>query len=365
MSASSATELQVSARYEVRKVRVRIGLFYTVLLPALAVSTIAGIAVGSTPLAWETILQVLGLKILPTGWLDASSISQADHAIVWLIRVPRVLIAATVGASLACAGVVMQGLFRNALAEPVLVGVTPGAVLGAVVIFVSGLAGQSVVALPLAAMVSALASLALVYGIATRGGVTPITTLLLAGIATGSLLSAISGLLISLNIVNWQVAQEILFWMMGGLDSRTWAHVWLSVPFVGIGLAAALFQARDLDLLLQGEETAASLGLNVEASKRMLILTSAVLTGASVGVAGTIGFVGLIVPHAVRLLIGPSHRGLIPASAITGAVFLILCDLAARTIHPPTEVRLGIITALCGAPFFLFLLLRRFRETAA
>jgi iron complex transport system permease protein len=155
--------------------------------------------------------------------------------------------------------------------------------------------------------------------------------------------------------------RPIVFWMMGGLDSRTWAHVWISAPFVLVGIGAALSQSRTLDLLLLGEETAASLGVDVEPAKRLLIATSAILTGASVAVAGLVGFVGLVVPHAVRLLLGPSHRSLLPASALAGATFVILCDLAARTVRPPADIRLGVVTALCGAPFFLFLLVRRLR----
>jgi iron complex transport system permease protein len=215
--------------------------------------------------------------------------------------------------------------------------------------------------LPLVSIGSALLALLLVYGIATRGGTTPMTTLLLTGIAVGAFLTAMSSLLISINIVTWQAAQEIVFWMMGGLDSRTWAHVWISAPFVLVGIGAALSQSRTLDLLLLGEETAASLGVDVEPAKRLLIATSAILTGASVAVAGLVGFVGLVVPHAVRLLLGPSHRSLLPASALAGATFVILCDLAARTVRPPADIRLGVVTALCGAPFFLFLLVRRLR----
>jgi iron complex transport system permease protein len=166
------------------------------------------------------------------------------------------------------------------------------------------------------------------------------------------------------NIVNWQIAQEIVFWMMGGLDSRTWTHVWLCAPFVLLGIAASLLQTRDLDLLQLGEETAASFGVDVESSKRMLTLTAAILTGAAVAVAGLISFVGLLVPHAVRLILGPSNRTLLPASALTGGAFLVLCDLLARTIHPPTEIRLGIVTALCGGPLFIYLLLRQYRGVA-
>lgn len=257
----------------------------------------------------------------------------------------------------------MQALFRNPLAEPGLVGTGSGAVLGGVISFVTGWSTHSVLSLPVAAMLGALLALALVYAMSTRGGVTPITTMLLAGIAVGLLLGALSSLLLSLNIVNWQIAQDIVFWMMGGLDARSWTHVWLCAPFVLVGLAAAMLQARDLDLLQQGEETAASFGVDVEAAKRLLILTTAILTGASVAVAGLIGFVGLVIPHAVRISLGPSNRVLLPASAFAGAAFLILCDLIARTIHPPTEIRLGIVTALVGGPVFIAMLLHRYRAS--
>lgn len=337
-------------------------VFYALVVPVLILAAVAGVVIGTTALEWSMVVRVIAVKLLPAGWLDLPPLTRADEAIVWLVRVPRVLVAAIVGAGLATAGAIMQSLFRNPLAEPSLTGVGPGAVLGAVAVFVTGWGAASVVAVPLAAIVSALLALLLVYAISTRGGSTPVTTLLLAGIAVGAFLTAVSSLLISINIVTWQAAQEVVFWMMGGLDSRTWAHVGISAPFVLVGLGAALLQARTLDLLLLGEEAASSLGVDVEPAKRLLVATSAILTGASVAVAGLVGFVGLIVPHAVRLLLGPAHRTLLPASALAGAAFLILCDLAARTVRPPAEVRLGVVTAMCGAPLFLLLMLRRLRE---
>ncbi len=341
------------------------GSFYAVLVPVLAVSFVAAIATGSTHVGWRTIIHILGAKLLPAGWTDTSALAPADVIIVWLIRVPRVLVAAFVGAGLSTAGVIMQGLFRNPLAEPGLGGAGAGAVLGAVIAFVVGWSAHSVMLLPIAAMAGALLALALVYSIATRGGVTPVATLLLAGIAISSLLSAISALLLSLNLFSWQIAQEMVFWMMGGLDARTWTHVWLCAPLALLGLVAAVSQARDLDLFQQGEETAASFGVDIESSKRMLMLIAALLTGASVAVAGMVSFVGLVVPHAVRSLVGPSNRRLLPASAIAGAAFLILCDLAARCIHPPIELRLGIITAIFGSPFFVALLLQQSGESSS
>jgi iron complex transport system permease protein len=347
------------------KRRLRLTLFYAFVLPMLALAALAAVGAGSTHVPWSTILQVAAAKLLPAAWVGAARPAEADSVIVWLIRVPRVVVAAFVGAGLAAGGAVMQGLFRNPLAEPGLTGAGAGAVLGAVIAFVAGWSVYSVASVPVSAMAGALIALVLVYAMATRGGVTPVATLLLAGIATAALLSAVSSLLLSLNIVNWQVAQEIVFWMMGGLDARTWTHVWLCAPFVLLGLASAILQARELDLIQQGEETAAALGVDVESAKRTLMLTAALLTGACVAVAGMIGFAGLVVPHAVRLLIGPSHRALLPACAAAGAAFLILCDLAARTVHPPVEIRLGVVTSLIGGPIFIALLLRRYREASA
>jgi cobalamin transport system permease protein len=338
-------------------------IFAAGVIPLLCVAAVTGLAIGSTHVDWTVVLRILGAKVFPF-WISTAGISRADEIIVWLIRVPRVIVAGFVGAGLAMAGALMQGLFRNSLAEPNIVGVASGAVLGAVIVFVSGLAVKSAIALPIAAFVGALCALALVYALATRGGTTPVSTLLLSGIALAALLSAISSLLISLSIVNWQIAQEIVFWMMGGLDSRTWTHVWISAPFILLALAIGLYYARDLDLLIQGEESAAALGVEVESSKRVIIVVAALMTGSCVAVAGAVGFVGLIVPHLVRLFVGPGHRALLPSSALAGAAFLIFCDLLARTIHPPTEIRLGIITAAFGAPFFLFLLLRKYREVS-
>jgi iron complex transport system permease protein len=342
--------------------RVRPALFWIVIWPLFVCAVVASVAIGSAPLDWRVVASVLANHLAPFMSLPVAA---PDDTIVWLIRLPRVVVAAVVGAGLATAGTIMQALFRNPLAEPSVTGVGPGAVFGAVLAFVLGWGAASVVLLPLSSIVSALGALLLVYGMSTRGGTTPITTLLLAGMAVGALFTALSSLLISMNILSWQVAQEIVFWMMGGLDARTWAHVWLSAPFIAIGVVTAWASARTMDLLLLGEEAAASLGVEVEAAKRLLIVTAALLTGASVAVAGLVGFVGLVVPHAIRLLVGPVHRMLVPASAMAGATFVVGCDLVARTAYRPVEIRLGIVTALCGAPFFLYLVMRRLREERA
>jgi cobalamin transport system permease protein len=225
-----------------------------------------------------------------------------------------------------------------------------------------GLAQISLLWLPLGAFAGALASLAIVYSLTTRGGHTPIAILLLAGVALNSLIGAMIAFTVTMNGVRFEIAQEILFWVMGGLDSRMWTHVRICAPCILIGVAVSLVFARELDLFLAGEETAASLGVDVQRVKRIVLVTAALLTSAAVAVSGVIGFVGLIVPHIVRLLVGPAHRRVIPASGLIGATFLVITDLVARTVHPPEEVALGIITAGLGAPFFLYLLIKQRRQ---
>lgn len=325
---------------------------------ALVAAVLAGIAAGSVPIPLGTVARVLAAQFLPNGWVDLSGVSEADRVIVWVVRTPRVLVAACVGACLAVAGAQMQGLFRNPLASPDVVGCSTGGALGAVLVLASGLATRSLFYLPIAAFVGAVLALFTVYGLATRRGRTPVATLLLAGVGLNALVGAVVAYVITAAWVRYEVAQEVLFWLMGGLDARGWQHVWLVLPGLVIGLVVAMLYARDLDVLSLGEEAALAVGTEVERVKRVVITGAAVLTGSAVAVSGVVGFVGLIVPHAVRLVIGPRHRRLLPASALLGATFLVLADLLARTVQRPEEVRLGIITALFGAPFFLFLLMR-------
>jgi iron complex transport system permease protein len=342
----------------------RVYWYFAIVTALLCVAFIAGIGIGSSPVPTGVVARVLASHVLPYGWpgiADVSDIPEPQQVIVWLIRTPRIIVAALVGAGLAVAGAQMQGLFRNPLASPDVIGSSSGGVLGAVLALATGLAMRSLFYLPLMSFVGALLSLFLVYAIATRRGRTPVSTLLLTGIAFNALMGAITSFVISLQWVRWEVAQEIIFWMMGGLDSRTWKHVWLSAPCIVVGLIVAFVYSRDLDVLLLGEETALAVGADVEKLKRVILTSSALLTGAAVAVSGMIGFVGLVIPHIVRLIIGPRHRYLLPASALTGAAFLIFMDILARTVNRPEEIRLGIVTAILGAPFFLYLLLRHYR----
>jgi iron complex transport system permease protein len=340
----------------------RVTFYFVIIIIMLAAAAIVGIAVGSTHITPGVVVRVLASHLLPDGWVDVSGVSESEHAVIWLIRAPRVLVAALVGAALAIAGAQMQGLFQNPLASPDVVGTSSGGALGAVFALATGLAARSLFYIPVFSFVGALIALFVVYVIATQRGRTPVASLLLTGIALNAMIGAATTFLITMTWIRYEVAQEIIFWLLGGLDSRTWEHVWFASPFVAIGAAVSLIYARDLDLLLMGEEAASSLGVEVEQVKRIMLTSAALLTGAAVAVSGVVGFVGLVVPHIVRLLIGPAHRRLIPACALTGAVFLIFADLLARTLIRPEEIRLGIITAVFGAPFFLYLLVRRRRE---
>jgi iron complex transport system permease protein len=335
--------------------------FLAVTFAALLIASPAAVMLGTTHIDLADTLRVIGAKLLP--WVSMGDVSKADQIIIWVVRLPRVIVAGFVGAGLAVAGALMQGLFRNPMAETNILGVGSGAGLGALIVFLSGLTSKSVLVLPVAAFIGALLALVAVYSLATRGGVTPVSTLLLSGIAFGALLASISTLLISLNIVSWAVAQEVIFWLwMGGLENRSWTHVWVSIPFIGLAICVGLYYSRDLDLMVQGEDTAAALGVDVESTKRVLMVTAALISGSAVAVAGAIGFVGLIVPHIARIFVGPGHRLVLPASALAGSAFLILCDLVARTVHPSEEIRLGIVTSLMGAPLFFYLLVRRYQQ---
>lgn len=340
--------------------------YFTASIILLLLALLLGISLGSINIPPAMVLRVILEKLLPGNFFgignDAVQSLDNENVIIWSIRAPRVVVAALVGAGLSIAGAQMQGLFKNPLASPDIVGTSSGGAFGAVLAISFGFATRSIFYLPVFAFIGAAVSLFVVYTIATQRGRTPVATLLLAGVACTALIGAASSFVITLKFVSYQVAQEILFWLLGGLDSRSWIHVWMVLPCTVIGLLISLFFSRDLDLMLLGEESAASLGVEVERVKRIIITEVALITGAAVAVSGVVGFVGLIIPHIVRIIIGPSHARLILGSAITGASFLVLADLLARVLIRPEEVRLGIITAAVGAPFFLYLLMRHRRE---
>lgn len=273
--------------------------------------------------------------------------------ILWNIRLPRMLVSMMVGAGLASSGLVMQAYFRNSLASPGLLGVTSGGAAGAVVIIGLGWASASIFVLPVAAILGAMISTSVVIMLARRGASTE--RLLLAGVALNALLGAVVSYVLSNFTLSYERNARILFWMLGGLEDRTWEHVIMASPIV---LAGALLWplGRPMDLLSLGAREAQSLGVDIKRLRRSMLALSTVLTALATAVAGTVGFVGLIVPHLLRLLVGPEHKRLVPLTLIGGAAFVLACDLISRSAG---GLRVGIVTSLIGGPFFIWLLRRQ------
>lgn len=277
------------------------------------------------------------------------------------IRLPRAILGLLTGAAFGLAGAAMQGYLRNPLAEPGLVGVSSSAALGAVLALQTGLAASFALALPLSALAGAAAAVLLILLLAgPRGGA---LALILAGIAISALTAAMTSLVLNLS-PNPFAAMEIVYWMMGSLADRSMTHVWLAAPFILIGLAALLTLGRGLDALTLGEDAAQSMGVNMVRLRWVLILGTAAAIGASVAVAGAVGFVGLVVPHILRPLVGARPSRLLPAAALGGAAMLLAADIATRLIAPDKDLKLGVLTAIVGAPFFLHLIWRMRRVEA-
>ena len=296
--------------------------------------------------------------------LDVAEVGRTEQLVIEQIRLPRILVGAFVGMALAVAGATMQGLFRNPMADPGIIGVSAGGALGAVIAIATGLTGLFFLALPSFAFVGAVAATFLVYGIAAVGGHFSMATLLLAGVAVNAFLGAVISAIIILLPDN-EALREILFWLAGGLDSRAWEHVHISAPLIVGATVVILLRARDLNLLMLGDDEAQALGVRVGVTRVVLLAAASLATGAAVAVSGTIAFVGLVTPHILRLVLGPDHRVLIPLSAIAGAVFVVVADTFARTIIQPAEFRVGVLTAFVGAPFFVLLLIRNKRQAYA
>lgn len=318
----------------------------------LAASAVVALAWGAVPLPLRDVTDVL---------LGGDGAAPWQRAVLLDVRLPRVVLAAIGGGGLAVAGGVMQGLFRNPMADPGVLGVSGGAALGAVSVLYLLPPAAATIGVPIASFAGGLAVAMLVYTLASSRGVTPVSTLLLAGIAVGGIASAATSFVLSLSLADWEVGREMLSWLMGGLEGRSWSHVLMSAPMVLGGALWLLVYGRDLDVLQTGEAAALSLGVDVPRVKRDLVVLTALVTGATVAVMGVVGFVGLMVPHIVRTVTGPHHRRLLPASFVVGAVFLVWADLACRAL--PGDLRLGVVTAISGGPFFLYLLLGHRRRT--
>lgn len=325
----------------------------------LLLSLLVAIGSGSSPIPYGDVVRILLHGVGAP--LDAS-IASSQVTIVHLVRLPRIFTAMLVGAALAAAGAVMQGIFRNPLADPGVLGVSAGGSFGAVLALTTGLALTGLWVVPVFAFSGAMLASLLVYLLSLERGRTNIMSLLLAGIALNAFLSALISLMVLL-AEDYAETLSILQWLIGGLAGRGWRHVYVITLPILIGLYCVYRYSRDLNLFLLGEETAQGLGTNVARTRFVLLALTALLAGVAVSMVGPIGFVGLVVPHVLRLIIGPDYRVLLPAGALGGAIFLTLADTAARLVIANQELPVGVITGVIGGPFFLYLLWRYRRST--
>lgn len=325
------------------------------LAGALALVCLASLQVGATDVTLSSMLAKLA---------RGEALSQMENVVLFDIRLPRLVMGVLVGAGLAVSGAVMQGLFRNPLADPGIVGVGAGAGLGAILAIVLGallpawlidLTGNQLT--PFAAFLGGWGSTILLYRVSTRHGRTSVATMLLAGIALGALAGALSGILVY--IANDQQLRDLTFWGLGSLAGASWVKVLAAGPMILLAIGVSLLLGRGLNGLALGEATAAHIGIDVQRMKSIAILAVAGSTGAAVAVSGGIGFIGIVVPHLLRLFSGPDHRTLLLNSALLGATLLILADMIARVVISPAELPIGIVTAVLGAPVFLWILLKR------
>jgi iron complex transport system permease protein len=311
----------------------------------LVLTIVLTTTIGSTDISIDITAKILLSKFL----LIEKTWTAGQEAIINDIRFPRVLLGALVGAALGTAGCAMQGLLKNPMADPYIIGISSGAAVGACMAFVLLLPVQII------SFVFALIAIFIVYNISKTEGKVPVDTLLLAGIAVGSFLAAVTSLI----IYTAGVPHQIIFWLMGGLWTADWQKVKISFVMIIFGIIMLNRQAWNLNVMLLGEDQATYLGINVEHVKRYVLLFAVLITAAAVSVSGIIGFVGLIIPHIMRILVGPDHRILLPSSALAGAIFMVMADAMGRIVMKPVELPVGIITALFGVPFFIYLLRKR------
>ncbi|MGY2377492.1 FecCD family ABC transporter permease [Pseudomonas sp. SDO524_S393] len=323
-------------------------------LALLLAAVLAGVAIGETAISPDVVFQVLANKLWAAGYV----LDPIDEGVVWNYRLTRALVAAACGAGLATCGVILQSLLRNPLADPYLLGISAGASTGAVLVALIGVGG-GLVSLSAGAFVGAMAAFALVILLARASGSASGTgQIILAGIAGSQLFNALTAFLITKSASSEQ-ARGILFWLLGNLSGVRWPSVWLAVPVAIAGLAVCLWHRRALDAFTFGSDSAASLGIPVRRVQFVLVGCAALVTAVMVSIVGSIGFVGLVIPHAARLLLGTGHSRLLPASALGGALFLIAADVLSRTLIKGQVIPVGVVTALVGAPVFALILIGR------
>jgi len=355
----SSVALDVSSFAQARQRRRLLALW--VFGGILAAAFLLAVGYGAVAIGPGEALAILAAQLgIELPW----EFSRQQEAVLLAIRLPRALVGVLVGAALAASGAALQGLFRNPLADPALIGVSTGAALAAAAVIVLGGSLAAVTAvvplsllLPLAAFGGGLATTVVVYRIASRDGRTDVAIMLLAGVAMNAITAAGVGLMVFMS--DDQQLRDLNFWLLGSLGGATWDSLGAAAPFLVIGALALLLFARPLNALLLGESEAGHLGFRVERTKRAIVVLAALVTGAAVALTGVISFVGLVVPHVVRLLAGPDHRLLLPCSMMFGAALLLIADLFARTLVLPAELPISILMACIGGPFFIWLLLRR------
>jgi iron complex transport system permease protein len=330
---------------------------FSALLALIITGGFLALSSGSWPISISHVLMIILSKL----GLYAGSINDVEATIVWDGRLPRFMVALLVGFSLGGAGTIMQGIFKNPMASPGVMGIDSGAALGAVLAIYLGLASGSLIALPCAAIIFSILTLVMVFAIATSRGRTSISTLLLAGIALNLVLGALTSFIITLSTREFDVGRVIVNWLMGDLNNRSWEHVQVIIPTTIVALLGGLFFAKDLNILMLGEETAANLGVNIKRARNWLLLFSSIETGGAIAVSGVIGFVGLVAPHIMRSLVGPDNRKLIIFSGMLAAVFIIYADLFVRLIVA-VDLKVGIITSILGGPFFLYLIIKHRKQ---
>ncbi|WP_249260820.1 FecCD family ABC transporter permease [Virgibacillus pantothenticus] len=346
---------ETANQISIYKKRKKNNLFFFILLCLVLVATIIiSNSIGPVNIPFKQTISIILKQLHMQTGID---VVERNAIVIMDIRLPRVLVGALVGGALGISGAIMQGLFRNPLVEPGYIGVSSGAAVFAVIVLYFGLTQYSMWILPLAAFIGALGAIFLVVLVWQLSKKTSIATLLLVGLGVNLFLSAVMSILIA-SAPTEQELRSIVFWLQGGLEARTWDHVMLISPIIIISMILASVFSRELNLMLLGDEQANSTGVNVRRTRYILLSLTALMTGAGVAVSGTIGFVGLVVPHTIRLMFGSDHRFLLPASALGGASFLVLADIVSRMMIQPFTIQIGVVCALVGAPIFLMLVLK-------
>jgi len=346
--------LDIKSKNKKRKWSTIIILLIIILFISLIISSVT----GSAKISNIQILKMLLHKIPFIGGKISVDWKESSEVIFFRIRLPRVVLGMLIGSALAVAGTTYQAIFKNPMADPYIIGVSAGAAFGANLAILMGfslsLFGLSPISL--FAFLGSIIVTFFVYNVSKIGRKIHVETLLLSGIAIGAFLSAVTSFMM---YIAGDKLHQMVYWMMGGLWTSSWADVRNVIIFIIVGIIIILFHSRELNLLLMGDETAQNLGVDVTRVKKILLAASSLITAFAVSVSGLIGFVGLVIPHIMRIIVGPDHRILIPTSALFGAIFLVLADAAARVVLSPTEIPVGIITAFFGGPFFTYLLLKR------